>query len=153
MLKRNILEDIERAKATGQVLPEGGYVCQIIGFDEENGSICIFLDISEGKYKDYFSCVGGYFYEYVWGEIYSYPTLYYDLNGNDFSEHIKFADFITLAEKSNPGFRFNGDNLNEIETIGVELKYVETRHGKTFEIASIETPDYIRNHYNVEGEN
>lgn len=153
MLKRNILEDIERAKATKQILPEGGYVCQIVDVDEENGYICIFLDISEGKYKNYFDSVGSYFYEYVWGEIYSYPTLCYDLNGNDFSEHIKFADFITIAEKSNPGFKFNGDNLNEIETIGVELKYGETCHGMMFEIASIETPAYIRNHYNMEGEN
>lgn len=155
MLNNKILKDIERAKTTGQVLPEGGYVCHIVDVNEIDDDIYIMLDISEGKYKYYFSSVGSSFHEYIGGIIYDYPTLCYELNNNDFSERLKLAHFIKMAEKSNPDFKFNGNNLNEIKNIGIVLEYTKAYPNSgimTFKITSIETPDYIRSHYNSEEE-
>ncbi len=152
MSKKNILDDIESTETIEQILPTGGYVfraCDILS--NGSGYIDIIFDICEGIFTEYFSIANSFF---PLDDAYLHPCLEYDLDLNKFSEYIRFAEFIQLAECHEIYVDSNGKSFNEI-CIGMILELVPFRdNGKLtyrHKIVDIKSPTYIREHYNGDG--
>lgn len=140
-------ENIKNAKG-GQLLPAGNYVCHVVDVIENGYDISVLFDIHEGAYKGYFDFVGSHTYMEN-GNQYDYPSLQFTLEPSAFEEHMRFSKLIEVSEKTNPNFKFNGSNLDEIELIGLTLETVNyTNDDGTIEthysISGIDTPNTVR---------
>lgn len=100
------------AQSTGRAkLPEGAYVCKVIGVKLENTYIKVQFDVCEGEYTDFFQKK----YRESKDEDKKYKgiaTLWLpkdDGSENDARTKNKFARWTNALEESNPGYRWDWD--------------------------------------------
>lgn len=95
--------------STQNELPAGGYACEIFAVDESPATV--YLYIYNGQNRQ------------IIEEAHSrYGTLGGSITFCNDSP--QFAHFITIVEQSNPDFRYNGENLEELEfsEIGIVIQ-------------------------------
>ena len=150
-------KDFEAKRSGGacEVLPIGGYVCQILSAKEETfdwgNKLSIAFDVCEGEYsgifkRDYDNNTNE---NKKWRGIFKINVPKDDGTEQDGWKKRNFSNFIWAVEQSNPGFTWDWDE-KKLKGKGVGLLYrnkeweMNGRTGWTTEAAGSESIDNIR---------
>ena len=109
-------------------LPAGGYACEIFAVDESPATV--YLYIYDGQNRQIIDEA-----HFRYGTLGGSITLC-----NDSPE---FAHFITVVEQSNPDFRYNGENLEEMEFLEIGIVIQRPKYLDNDGIISLDT-DSVR---------
>lgn len=148
------------AKKTGgstrEILPAGGYVCNILSVKEETLSwgsrLVLAIDVAEGEYKGFFKkdFDGNDREDKKWRGTYRINIPNDDGTEQDGWTKRTFGNFIWAIQESNPGFAWDWDEKKlKGKTIGVLYRNREWemngRNGWTTEAAGSASAEDIRN--------
>ena len=101
----------EKQSSGREILPAGGYVCDIKSAKEENGQLVLAIDVSEGQYAGFFKrdFDNNTNEDKKWRGIYRMWIPKDDGSEMDAWTKRSFGNFIWSIQESNPGYAWDWD--------------------------------------------